>query len=145
MNIPFLLSPKINISYIDWGSTLRQGIERFRLYGYTALPVLDKDGFYMGTVTEGDFLRFITDFDGITRKDLESVRIKEIIRADFNPPLKIDDSLEMLADRLMDSNFVPIVDGRGCFVGIVTRKSLLSYLRRKLASEYIEMSGLENK
>ncbi len=144
MNIPFLLSPKVNISYIEWGSTLRQGIERFRLYGYTALPVLDSEGIYKGTITEGDFLRYITDFDGFTRRDMESVRIKDIMRQDFNPPLNIDDSIEALTDRLMDSNFVPIVDARECFVGIVTRKSLLTYLRRRLASEYIEVASWED-
>ncbi len=131
MNIPLLLSPKVKTSYVDYDATVRQGLEKFRANGYTAVPVLDDDGFYKGTVSEGDFLRCILSEGSLSMKHLETLCIKDIMTYDKNPPMNIDDTIDAVADRLMDANFVPITDARGCYIGIVTRKSLLKYLREK--------------
>ena len=56
MNILSLLMPKTLVAYIEEDDTIRQGLEKMRAHGYTAIPVLSKDGHYMGTVSEGDFL-----------------------------------------------------------------------------------------
>ncbi|MCI9450368.1 MAG: CBS domain-containing protein [Clostridiales bacterium] len=130
MNVPMLLSPKVSTAYLEYNATLRQGVEKFRAHGYSAVPVLNEDGYYMGTVSEGDFLKYILNKGKLSLKDLESVRICDILRDGFNDPVNIDASIDDLIDRLMDSNFVPVVDGRGCFVGIVTRKRMLEYLRK---------------
>ena len=39
MNLMTLLKPKGEIEYLHKEDTLRQGLERMRIYGYTALPV----------------------------------------------------------------------------------------------------------
>lgn len=130
MNVPMLLSPKVSTAYLEYNATLRQGVEKFRAHGYSAVPVLNEDGYYMGTISEGDFLKYILNKGKLSLKDLESVRICDILRDGFNDPVNIDASIDDLIDRLMDSNFVPVVDGRGCFVGIVTRKRMLEYLRK---------------
>lgn len=130
MNVPMLLSPKVSTAYLEYNATLRQGVEKFRAHGYSAVPVLNEDGYYMGTVSEGDFLKYILNKGKLSLKDLESVRICDILRDGFNDPVNIDASIDDLIDRLMDSNFVPVIDGRGCFVGIVTRKRMLEYLRK---------------
>ena len=46
MNLMTLLKPKGEIEYLHKEDTLRQGLERMRIYGYTALPVIDEDGCY---------------------------------------------------------------------------------------------------
>lgn len=129
MNVALLLSPKIGIAYLDYNSTIRQGIEKFKVHGYTAVPVLTESGQYKGTISEGDFLRYILDNGQLSMKDSEEAYIKDIMIKDSNPPLSIDADIEQLVHRLLNSNFVPIVDGRNCFIGIVTRKSMLIYLR----------------
>ena len=131
MNVPFLLSPKINTAYLESHMTVRQGIEKFKAHGYSAVPVLDGNGHYFGTVSEGDFLRFILSAGGVDLREMENKRICDIIRGDFNPPVSIDASLDEILAHLMDTNFAPVVDGRDCFVGIVTRKSVIEYLRKK--------------
>ena len=132
MNIPMLLSPKVSTAYLEDDNTVRQGLEKFRVHGFTAIPVLDNNGCYLGTVSEGDFLRCMLNADVTSMKSMESLMIREIMRRDKNPPLGIDATLEDVLSRLMDTNFVPIVDGRNCYIGIVTRKSLLGYLKEKL-------------
>ena len=50
------------------------------------------------------------------------------MRRDFCPPLGITAGDDEVIDALLQQNFVPIVDDRGCFCGIVTRKSVIAAL-----------------
>ena len=61
MNILYLLRIKSDVSYVYDNNTLRQGLERMKLKGYTAIPVITRDGDYVGTVSEGDFLWHIIE------------------------------------------------------------------------------------
>ena len=56
MNIAYFLLPKSRIAYLYDDFTIRQGLEKMRNRGYTAIPVITRDGRYVGTVSEGDFL-----------------------------------------------------------------------------------------
>lgn len=47
------MKPKSEVAYVTGNSTIRQGIEKLKAHRYTAIPVLDEDGSYVGTVNEG--------------------------------------------------------------------------------------------
>ena len=98
MNILFFLTPKAMCAYIESDDTLRQAMERMEHSGYAALPVLDKSGKYCGVVTEGDLLWTLKR-------------------------LCVEDLISVAADQ----NFVPVVDDKGDFIGIVTRSRILRY------------------
>ena len=51
-----------------------------------------------------------------------------------NEPVKISESMENLFEKITNQNFVPVVDDKGVFIGIVTRKDVLLYLAKKLKS-----------
>ena len=51
--------PKISTVFLYEKDTIRQGLERFMVHGYTAVPVLNDQEQYIGSVTEGDFLRHL--------------------------------------------------------------------------------------
>lgn len=122
-----LLVPKSMTAYVDRDQTLRQALEKMKYHGYTALPVLNSLGEYVGTVSEGDFLRSMerTDVSPEKRKEL---RVADIIREDKFPPLFIDSGMAQIVLDLLERNFAPVVDDRGKFVGIVTRRDVLKYL-----------------
>ena len=44
MNIAFFLKPKSQVAYLTEGSSFRQGMEKLQRYGYTAIPVVGRDG-----------------------------------------------------------------------------------------------------
>ena len=48
---------------------------------------------------------------------------------DWNPSVKIDITMDELFKRIMNQNFVPVVDDRNLFVGIITRKDEYFYKR----------------
>lgn len=129
MNVPMLLKTKEQVAYLYDNNSLRQGLEKMRVHGYTAIPVLTKEGYYAGCVSEGDFLWHMIDTRNNTLKMQENYQIKDIIRTDFNPAARIDISMKELLDRSVSQNFIPIVDDRNYFIGIVTRQDILKNLK----------------
>lgn len=127
MNIVFLLRPKSELAFLYDDFTIRQGLEKCRSHGYTAIPVINRDGKYMGTISEGDFLWAMLDKSSTELKELEKMPLKEIIRKDFNPAVKIDETMDDLLKQVLDQNFVPVVDDRNTFMGIITRKAVINY------------------
>lgn len=127
MNVIMLLKPKDTVKYIYDNYTLRQGFEKMRAHGYTAIPVINADGKYVGTVSEGDFLYNIIEKDSQKIKDLESHYVRDLLRPGFNPAVKINVSMDELLQRAMKQNFIPVTDARGSFIGIVTRQDIIKY------------------
>lgn len=126
MNIAFFLTPKSQVAYIREGSSIRQGLEKMQRHGYTCLPVISKDGRFLGCINEGDFLWNILSMGSVTTKDMERARIDDII-SDRYTPVRVTTTMEELLRHATEQNFVPVVDDRDIFMGIVTRRALLTY------------------
>jgi len=124
-SIIFLLKPKASLSFLEEDSTIRQGLEKIKFHGYTALPVISNTGKYVGTVNEGDFLWFILNTNHFDLKKQEKYFIKDIVRKDWNPAVKISTTMDELVPRIMEQNFVPVIDDRDFFMGIITRKDVI--------------------
>ncbi len=131
MNLAKLMIPKYNTACLQETSTVRQGLEIMRHRGYTAIPVLDDNGLYVGSVTEGDFLRHVLRVGDTDLKTHEHYQVKNIFRPEFCPALTIDAGEEDVLRAVVNQNYVPIVDDRGCLCGIVTRKAIIQYLAEK--------------
>lgn len=127
MNVLRFLTPKIEVEYINIDSTVRQGLEKMKFHGYAAIPVIDDDGHYMGTVTEGDFLWALYNNNKPDLKKLEKTELKTIIRHDYQP-VQASASINEILTRAYYQNFVPVVDDRGVFIGIIKRKEIIKHL-----------------
>ena len=132
MNIAYFLLPKNRVAYLYDDYTFRQGLEKMRYHGYTAIPVISRSGKYVGTISEGDFLWQILSNDAESRqirsmKDLEQLHIRDLLRGNNYPPVRITVSMEELLSNAMNQNFIPVVDDLGKFTGIVTRKDIIRY------------------
>lgn len=119
MNIPSLLIPKANVEYLRTKDSIEFALDIFRRNSYSAVPVINSDGIYRGTITEGDFLYYIMDNPDA---DLKKVKVRNILREDFYEAVKITASIDKLLIKCLEQNFVPVTDDRDVFVGIVTRK-----------------------
>ncbi len=131
MNIAFLLTPKSRVAFLEADDTFRQGLEKMRRHGYTVIPVINKKGSYVGTISEGDLLWRIVDIGGASLRECEGLKISDVLNPDRYPPVKITAKADELVERIMSQNFVPVIDDRGSFMGIITRKSVLGYLNDK--------------
>lgn len=132
MNILFFLTPKSEVAYLCEDYTLRQALEKMEYRKYSAIPVLNKDGEYIDTVTEGDILWEVVRKCDFNMKEAEKVSLKEIKRRMNVEPVNIDVNVEDLMLKSMGQNFVPVIDDKKKFIGIVTRKEILQYCYDKL-------------
>lgn len=132
MNIAYFLLPKNRVAYLYDDYTFRQGLEKMKHHGYTAIPVITRNGQYAGTVSEGDFLwQLLNENPGDPRlhsmKDMEQLKIRDILQKDNYPSVRITVTMEELLNTAMHQNFIPVVDDLGTFIGIVTRKDIIRY------------------
>ena len=153
MNLLFLLHPKSHVAYLVSDCTARQGLEKMRAHGYTAIPVINPQGEYIGTVSEGDFLWKLVDTDECSLKKLEKINFTpadyyEIIEKvgdggmatvykarcrmlNRYTAVKVDTKMDDLLLQIMEQNFVPVTDDRNIFIGIVTRKDIIKHFYEK--------------
>ena len=126
-NILFFLTPKAMCSFLYDDYTMRQALEKMEAANYTALPILNKRGEYRGTLTEGDLLWGIKNMCYMDMRQAEAHRIMEISRRRDNLPVRVTTSMEDLVERATTQNFVPVVDDKDAFIGIVTRSNIMKY------------------
>ena len=135
MNILFFLMPKADTVYIDSNSTIRQCLEKMKAHGYSTIPVINEDGSFCGAISHGDLLWHIVDENKFEIKTQEQCYIKDIVRNYWYRTIKIDAELNELVDIITTQNFVPVVDDRNLYVGIITRKDIINYLY-KISKDY---------
>ena len=131
-NILFFLTPKAMCAYLYDDYTIRQALEKMEVAGYAALPILNRDGEYRGTLTEGDVLWAMKNLCGMKLKQAEKVHIMDISRRRDNIPVRVNTSMHDLVERARNQNFVPVVDDKNTFIGIVPRSSIIKYCEREL-------------
>ena len=128
MNIAGLLLPKSTVAFLYDDFTLRQALEKMRHHGYTTLPVITRDNHYYGTISEGDLLWYFMDAGGIDITKCETIRLRDAIKMKRYPPATIFMNIREVVDLLIDYNFLPVVDDRDSFIGIITRNKILKKL-----------------
>lgn len=127
MNILFFLTPKASCEVLYDDESLREALERMELSGYAALPIIRKeDGFYRGTLTDGDLLWALKNHCGFDLKEAQAHSIMEIAHHKDYQPVSVSTDISDLLQKSLEQNFIPVVDDRGTFIGIVTRKSILA-------------------
>jgi len=131
VNIASFLLPKAEVVYLRDNMTLREGLEILRGSGFTAIPVIDAEDRYVGVSSEGDFLWNILErnerLEDMTLKKAENMTVRDILQNGKVKPSCIDTAMETLIEQAKNQNFVPVVDDRNVFIGIVTRSEIIKY------------------
>lgn len=132
MNIAFFLTPKNEVICENTDATMRQVMEKMEHHGYTAIPLIDKSGKYVGTLTEGDLLWKLKNTPDLNFKNTESVKVSEISRRVSHKSVSINADIESLINLAVNQNFVPVVDDNGTFIGIIKRSDIINYCFNEL-------------
>ncbi|MEQ8154331.1 MAG: CBS domain-containing protein [Clostridiaceae bacterium] len=127
MNIAFFLTPKSEVIYENVDASMRQVMERMEYHGYTAIPLIDRAGRYVGTLTEGDLLWELKNSSDLNFKNTETVKVKDIPRRINHKSVSIDSTIESLISLSISQNFVPVVDDNRTFIGIIKRSDIINY------------------
>ena len=134
-NILFFLTPKAMCAFLYDDCTIRQAIEKMEVAGYAAIPILNRQGEYRGTLKEGDLLWALKNMCNMDMRQAECRRIMEISRRKDNIPVRVTASMQDLIERASHQNFVPVIDDYGAFIGLITRKAIIQYCQDKLFSQ----------
>ena len=134
-NILFFLTPKAMCAFLYDDYTMRQALEKMETAGFAALPILNRRGEYIGTLTEGDLLWAIKNMCSMDIRQAETQKIMDISRRKDNLPVRVTTSMQELVERASYQNFVPVVDDKNAFIGIVTRRAIIKYCQQSLFTE----------
>ena len=83
---------------------------KMEFHRYSTIPVLAKDGSYLGTMTEGDLLWEIKNNLKMNLDYIEKVQVADIPMKTHYAPVDVNASMEDLMERVSNQNFVPVVD-----------------------------------
>ena len=132
MNILLFLTPKNDVAYLYDDFTMRQALEKMEHHRYSAIPVIGRDGSYSGIITEGDLLWATKKLCCMDFRDTEEHSIMEIAHRRDNLPVSVSTDMQDLLVKATDQNFVPVVDDKGDFIGIVTRRAIMRYFLEQM-------------
>lgn len=131
VNILFFLLPKKEVEYVYDTSTIRQIIEKMEFHHYTAVPVISKEGKFVSVISAEDILFILKDnhidWDLTMKIPLKDIKPFRDIKA-----ISINKNIDDLVDIITNQNFVPVCDDNNYFIGIITRKSVINFLKKKL-------------
>ncbi|MGL5633991.1 MAG: CBS domain-containing protein [Sarcina sp.] len=133
MNIAFFLTPKIEVIHEKESATMRRVLERMEHHSYTAIPIINNDGVYIGTLTEGDLLWKLKNTEGLTFENTNEIRVKDIKRNVIHKSVRIDSDMDSLISLAISQNFVPVVDDGDIFIGIIKRSDIIEYCYNKIS------------
>lgn len=133
MNVAFFLVSKSETIYLSPKNTMRQALEKMEHHRYTAIPLIDSTGKYVGTITEGDLLWKLKNTPGLAFENTEKVMLKDVPQRIYNKPVTITSSIEDLISLTITQNFVPVIDDSGIFIGIIRRSDIINYFAKKFA------------
>ena len=137
LNILFFITPKVEVEYVYDYYTIRQAMEKMEYHRYTSIPIINKKGEYVATITEGDLLwkiksRFEDKQDDINLKSLENIDIKNIDKYNDYKTVSINSDMENIISLAINQNFIPVVDDKNIFIGIIKRSDIISYFNDKM-------------
>ena len=127
-NILRFIIPKSLSVYITDDSTVRQALEKMNYHKYKAVPIIDDDGKYVGTLKSEDTLRYFMSLGKFNMEAAEDTLAIDIIDKNNVKPLLHSATMSDLIENVKEHNFVPVVDDRGCFIGIILRRDILNFL-----------------
>ncbi|MGN7761916.1 CBS domain-containing protein [Paenibacillus sp. 22594] len=132
MEISAFLLPKDQVSYITSSITMLEALVQLENHYYSAIPIIDEEGKYVGTLSEGDLLWKLKDTAGLSFENMREVTVSDIQRHVHNESVEIRAQMEDMLTLAADQNFVPVVDDKGIFLGIIRRKDIIEYYTRNI-------------
>ena len=132
MNILYFLTPKAEVAFEYDYNKLRHAMEIMEYHKYSSIPMINREGKYVGTITEGDLLWGLKKLNILNLKGAEDIAITKIARRADYRPVSADSNMEDLMEKAMDQNFVPVIDDQENFIGIITRKDIIGYCKEKI-------------
>ena len=127
MNILFFLTHKSEVAFLYEDFTIRQAVEKMEYHRYSVIPILKRNGEYVGTLSEGDLLWYIKNSQNLNFAQSEDIPLSETPRKRDYLAVDITANIDEMVSLSMMQNFIPVLDDKKSFIGIIKRKDIISY------------------
>lgn len=127
MKILSFIKPKSEVVFVYRDDTVKDALAKLEKTRFSSIPILDREGYYVGTLAEGDLLWGIKEISNFNVNHADNLLISDFKRHRDYLAINIDANMDELISKAMNENFVPVVDSHNLFIGIVTRKSIINY------------------
>ncbi|MDO3411875.1 CBS domain-containing protein [Saccharibacillus sp. CPCC 101409] len=127
MEVSRFLLPKDQVKYIPSSSSMKEAMDLLEENHYSAVPIINEEGRYVGTLSEGDLLWKLKNTFNFNLDAMGEVPLDSIKRYRHNESVVIDADMEDMLTLAADQNFVPVTDHDGIFLGIIRRKDIITY------------------
>ena len=132
LNILFFLTPKSEVDYIYDDSSLFKAMQVFDRHFYHTLPLINKKGRYLGSITTSDILGCIKENFDLSVKKSADFPVRNVNRIrQYKAVNGGTTTMEEIVSIAMDQNFIPVVDDDNNFIGIITRKSIITWMHNE--------------
>lgn len=106
--------------------------------GYSKVPVLNKEQQLVGLISLSDVVSEMFDTESINPDRLSNIKVSDVMEKNVKF-IMLPFNIEKILNYLVDANFVPVVNEKNEFLGIVTRKEILksvNHLAHELELKY---------
>jgi len=130
MEVAAFLTPKSEVVWVSASGTVEQALERMKPNGFAAVPILDDEGCYAGTLSTSDLMWFLLGAGSAWQELARTTALLTVPRGLSVSALRVDASVAALTNAVIEQSFVSVVDDSGVFVGIVRRRPVVEYCVR---------------
>ena len=142
------LIPASRIAFVQDDNPLYHAFLILTKVKYSKIPVLDKDRHVVGLLS----LAMITDkmltTNEISTDVLNALKVKDVMQTKVDTINFVETTLETQLHLLIDNAFLPVVDDRGIFQGLLTRREwikVFNYITHNFEDKYQVISKQTSK
>ena len=144
MNVAFFITPKAEVAFVTSDATLDDAIVTMQRSGHPTLPVLRDGGSYLGTVSEATLLAVLLRAELDHRPVPHDAPVAALPIDHACPALGVGAAVESVLRRIVDHSFLPVVDDRGAFIGIVRRRDVVRHFADLLVERPAHSADADN-
>lgn len=114
-----------NVANVHCSNNLNHAFLVLSKVSYSVIPVLDSKSRIKGLISMPMIINAITELDAIRYDKLEKITVEKVMDSNV-PIIRPRTDLEDILNKLIDYNFLCVTKEDGTFVGIITRKEILT-------------------
>ncbi|CCI82454.1 cyclic-di-AMP-binding protein CbpB [Lactobacillus hominis] len=133
------LIPASRIAFVQEDNPLYHAFLILTKMKYAKIPVLDSKQRVVGLISLAMITNEMLTPDDITIDALSELKVKDVMQVKFDTINMVQTELETQLHLLVDNAFLPVVDDKGVFQGLLTRREWIkafNYVVHNIDHEY---------
>ncbi|MCH4056497.1 cyclic-di-AMP-binding protein CbpB [Lapidilactobacillus gannanensis] len=105
---------------------------------YSKIPVLDTASHLTGLLTMPMITESMLGLEELSFDPIAEMTVQDVMQTDFDT-IKVTDDMDLTLHLLVDNPFLPVVDEKNIFQGILTRREMMkafNYVAHNIEQEY---------